>query len=210
MAPFGMSARAAESAASHPAASDPVRESLPGTIRRLDLQIGLPRVGGDEIDTWNWNFDPPRWLYWAAAVLFALILLYILRDLIPGWRARGDDGWADGAVGASAGPLSPEANLADADYLAGQGRFVEAMHLLLLHSLGEIRRRLNLEFSDSMTSREIVRRASLPEAGTAALRGIVTRVELSYFGDHPAERPDYDACRARYEELTHILVRSPA
>jgi hypothetical protein len=192
------------------AANDPVRESVGETIRKLDLQTNLPRAAADNVSGWDWDYKLPSATIWVVAALFAVILLCILRDLIPGWRSRDDDGWADGGLGGIAGPASAQVSLTDADLLAGQGRFVEAMHLLLLHSLAEIRRRLKLEFSDSLTSREIVRRARLPEEGTAALRGIVTRVELSYFGDHPAARPDYDVCRVRYQELSEILARSAA
>jgi hypothetical protein len=192
------------------ASDDPVRESVAETIRKLDLQTAVPHVATADDMSSLWDFDIPQAAIWFVAVLCVLILAYIVRDMIPGWRSRRDDGWADGALGDPAGAVSPQASLADADMLAGQGRFVDAMHLLLLHSLVEIRRRLKLEFSDSLTSREILRRASLPEEGTAALRGIVTRVELSYFGDHPAGRPDYEACRARYEDLAGILTRSAA
>jgi hypothetical protein len=202
---------AAAGAAADPGADDPVRQSVAETIRRLDLQTDLPRAGVIDESQWQWHrLHVPHWVYYAAVAAFAIVILYILRDMMPGWRARGDDGWAEAGAGGVGAPLSPEASLADADALAGQGRFVDAMHLLLLRSLAEIRRRLKLEFSDSLTSREIMRRARLPDDGAAALRGIVTRVELSYFGDHPAARPDYEACRARYEELTGILTRSAA
>ena len=47
------------------------------------------------------------------------------------------------------GPRTPEVVLGAADELAAQGRFVEAMHVLLLQALADIRRRLDEEFADS-------------------------------------------------------------
>jgi hypothetical protein len=92
-----------------------------------------------------------------------------------------------------------------ADELARQGRFVEAMHTLLLQSLADIRLRLDERFADSLTSREILRSARLPERGRAPLREIIARVEWTYFGEHPAEAADYQACRQRFGELAEAL-----
>ena len=155
----------------------------------------------------GWNLHLPTWLIYVAATVGAVVIGYLVLDMIPGWRARDDDGWAttgDGFLGAAA---PADITLAQADELAARGFFVEAMHLLLLHSLAEIRRRLRLEFADSLTSREILRRARLPEEVTGALRSIVTRVELSYFGGYPAAQPDYESCRAGFEALSSVLAR---
>jgi hypothetical protein len=189
-------------------AGDAVRDAVPGTIRRLDLQTTIPHAAEAEEPSRLFKipeFEIRREALWVLAAFGAVVLAYILRDMLPGWRARDDQGWDTGISGLAGGGATPPISLAEADALAGQGRFVEAMHVLLLFCLADIRRRLDLDFADSLTSREIVRRAKLPEDGTAALRGIVTRVELSYFGDYPASRADYDACRERYEVLAGML-----
>src|ERR1051326_5541472 len=89
--------------------------------------------------------------------------------------------------------------------LAAQGRFAEAMHVLLLHALAVIRRRLDEPFADSMTSREILRSRQLPDSLRAPLREVVGRVEWSYFGEHPAADDDYAACRASFAALAQAL-----
>src|SRR5215475_5344646 len=94
---------------------------------------------------------------------------------------------------------------AAADELGRQGRFVEAMHMLLLLSLGEIRRHLGEQFADSLTSREILRGTRLPPQGRASLRDIVARVEWTYFGGYPATMEDYTACRQSFDTLRGIL-----
>jgi hypothetical protein len=189
---------------------DLARDAVPGTVERLRLQTQLPHESDADDNGSSWRPELPSWLTWILAAASAGILFYVLVETIPAWRSARDEGWGMDLIDPAAPAPTPAASLAEADALAGQGRFVEAMHLLLLHSLAELRRRLRLEFSDSLTSREILRRAQLPDEATVALRGIVTRVESSYFGDHPAARPDYESCRGRYEELAAILGRSPA
>ena len=80
------------------------------------------------------------------------------------------------------------------------------MHVLLLKGLADIRQRLGEEFADSLTSREIMRRARLSAAGTSALRDIVLGVERSYFGEHPVGQRDYEVCRRRFDELGAALA----
>ena len=190
--------------------SDPVQDAVAETIRKLDLQLTLPHQASDADQGESWHLHVPEGVLWIAAVGFAVILGYILLDMLPNWRARDEEGWGLTGAGAMLGGQSASASLAMADGLAAEARFVEAMHILLLHCLDEMKRRLRLDIADSLTSREILRRARLPEQATSALRGIVSRVESSYFGDHPATRPDYDACRGRYEELISILSEKPA
>lgn len=170
-------------------------------IRRLDLQTSFPVVP-----------EPPRLPSLPAEVLWIVIavaagfLLYTFRDLIPILRSsRGDDWISEDAIGGGGKIGSPAAALGAADELAAEGRFVEAMHVLLLQGLAAIRAGLDEEFADSLTSREILRRARLSEPGRASLRDIVNRVEWTYFGQYPAALADYQACRASFNTLTQAL-----
>jgi len=193
-------------AASRPA--DPVREAAARAIKTLDLQVSMPHTPTQLDDLSGWHLHVPTWLIYVAATIGVAVIGYVVLDMIPGWQARDDDGWATTGTGLLGDAAPAEITLAQADELAAGGFFVEAMHLLLLHSLAEIRRRLRLEFADSLTSREILRRARLPEDATQALRSIVTRVELSYFGGYPATQPDYQSCRAGFEALSSVLARN--
>jgi hypothetical protein len=78
------------------------------------------------------------------------------------------------------------------------------MHLLLFEALAAMRRRDQV-FAESLTSREILRRVRLSEAGSASLRDIVARVEWSYFGEHPAGAEDYRHCRDSFDRLAAAL-----
>ncbi len=190
--------------------NDPVADAAAAAIRKLDLQREIPHETQVAPDSAFWDFRLPPELLWLLGALALLLVLYVLRDMIPGLRREDADDWADAAIGGAQAAPGAGASLAAADDLAGQGRFVEAMHLLLLYSLTELRRRLRVEFADSLTSREILRAARLPDAGRAALDGIVARVEASYFGDHPAEAIDYQSCRIRFVALRGVLEGTPA
>lgn len=188
--------------------SEEIKQAADNAIRDLDLQRDLPRE--PRISLPSWNLKLPSEVVWGGLILGAVLILYslgdVLPDLIPGWRSsrrfqRGDA--ADRPAGSGAEP--PDQAMTAADELARQGRFGEAMHALLLQSLADIRRRLDTQFADSLTSREILRNVALPEHGRTSLHEIVASVERTYFGDYPAESADYDFCRERFNELSRAL-----
>jgi hypothetical protein len=82
------------------------------------------------------------------------------------------------------------------------------MHVLLLQALADIRRRLDEQFADSMTSREILHSRQVADALRRPLREVINRVEWTYFGGHPAGREDYLACRSSFSTLAQALQRS--
>jgi hypothetical protein len=175
-------------------------------IRRLDLQTDFPTIEPPP----NLPFTVPSEVLWTIIIIALAILLYAFRDLIPGFRARRGDWGTDDAEFDSARPGTPAMVLGAADQLAAEGRFVEAMHVLLLQSLAAIRERLDEQFSDSFTSREILRSTRLPEPGRVPLRDMINRVELTYFGRQPAALADYVACRTSFNALAQTLRGSPA
>ena len=178
------------------------RAAAEQAIRRLNLQTELPH----DPEARPLRIALPPQVLWLMAAVGVALLLYMFRDMILtlGFASRGDvSGEEEGIGGTLAKP--PEQVLAAADDLARQGRFVDAMHVLLLQSLADIRRHLGEQFADSLTSREILRSTKLSEAGRGPLRDIITRVEWTYFGKHPAEREDYLACRTSFDALAHAL-----
>jgi hypothetical protein len=175
----------------------------------LDLQTELPRLKPDE-DTstsgpLSLSEELVRILLWTAVIAGAGVLAYYVYEVLPAGRA-GRQGWDDAADGAfGAARRADAAARVAADELAAQGRFVEAMHVLLLQGLDDMRTRLDLRFADSLTSREIVSRANAPGGAKTALRDIIQGVERAYFGDHPVDRSDYDACRRSFLALDSSL-----
>jgi hypothetical protein len=172
-------------------------------IHKLDLQTELRR---EEKQEEPYQLTLPPETVWIAVIVGVIILLYAFRDMIPVLRAGRSGTWAEDETAAlQAGPRAPEVVLDAADELAAQGRFVEAMHVLLLQALADIRRRLREEFADSMTSREILRSRQVSDALRRPLRDVISRVEWTYFGGHPAVRDDYLACRTSFSALVEAL-----
>lgn len=187
-----------------------IEEAAAQTIVKLDLQIELPSEQTGTGLLWNFNLpyiDISTSLLWAGLVLMLIFTLYMLRDELPRLVFKGSQNWQrdrdiDGNPGAG-GSIGLHA--ASANDLASQGRYVEAMHSLLLLSFAEIREKLGIGFADSLTSREILRRIPLPESGKKSLKDIIARVELSYFGAYPATAGDYNACRESFDALMQLL-----
>lgn len=191
----------ASSPAAWPQSPGPAERAASDSVRSLNLQTELPQRQQRK----SFPVQIPVEVVWLALIAAAGLILYLLRDSLPFWR-RSRDQWDDTSAetqaNATPGPIDA---LGAADQLSRYGRFVEAMHMLLLQSLAEIRQRLGVQFADSLTSREILRGTSLSPQGRAALREIVAAVEWTYFGGYPAEMRDYAACRRSFENLRRAL-----
>ena len=183
-----------------------IEQARAAVARQSDLQLQLP--GGEPEPAPSSSIDIPEWVLWVLIIGGVLFVLYYLSDIvpIPGWRHSAAEGEGEAEEGAPLATQSPSDILLAADELAREGRYVEAMHVLLLKGLADIRQRLGEEFADSLTSREIMRRARLSQAGAFALREIVLGVERSYFGKHPVGLRDYETCRRRFDELGAALA----
>ena len=201
--PIAAIAIAASVAAAAAETREEIGKAAAEAIGRLDLQLDLPHAP----EVVSWRIPVPPELVWGTLILGALLLLYFfVKEVIPGLTLspRGDD-WDESASAREGGARPPEEAAVAAEELARQGRFVEAMHVLLLQALADIRRRHDQAFAESLTSREILRHVRLPEPGQASLRDIVARVEWSYFGEHPAGPDDYQGCRDSFDRLTAAL-----
>jgi hypothetical protein len=179
------------------------RDAAANAVKSLDLQTELPR---ELVEPSGWHFQLPAEIFWIVLILGLAALLYAFWDELPIWRLGWRRDWSEGAEeGGMLAEHAPEAVAAVADDLARQGRFGEAMHALLLQSLADVRRRLDEQFADSLTSREILRSTKLPAEGREPLREIIARVERTYFGEYAAGPQDYMGCRDRFTELERVL-----
>lgn len=169
-------------------------------IRRLDLQTEVTR----EPEPFRIRLPPE--LLWVIIAVALGAVLYSFRDMIPLLRARGSKSWAETEeIAADIARRDPTVVLAAADELAREGRYAEAMHVLLLRGLADIRARLDEPFANSLTSREILRSTRLPEQARGSLRNVVGHVEWTYFGEYPAGQEDYAACRVSFNALEQAL-----
>ena len=185
-----------------------IRAAVEQSVRSLKLQTELPAGAAEAPSRWldlHLSPDLLRVVLWGAVVLGVLVVVWSLRDSLPVWsRSRKI------AAGNELEPSAPAARLEDAqveaDDLAREGHYGEAMHVLLFKSLNEIRRQLGVSFAVSLTSREILRRIQLSDIGRSALAAIIVSVERTYFGGRPASQADYSDCRSNFDVLKHSLA----
>jgi hypothetical protein len=93
-----------------------------------------------------------------------------------------------------------------AETLAGQGRFSEAVHALLLETIELIRSARRLALPPSLTSREIAARLGLGGEAAGGLQTLVARVEPTWFGLKGADEAVWLECRAAHERLVGALA----
>jgi hypothetical protein len=101
---------------------------------------------------------------------------------------------------------SPEAAparswLREADALAAQGRYAEAVHHLLFRSIEDIGRRRPRLVRPALTSRELAAAEGLPPPARSLFARIAGLVERSLFGGRAVEAGDWSEARAAYADL---------
>lgn len=141
------------------------------------------------------------------AVLCALLILWrLLGPLIARWRRTAPAAQPEWAPDRAAAV----ALLDDADRLAGEGRFGEAVHLLLQRSVGHIAEARPDWLLPASTAREIAAFPMLPDRARQAFAVIAGRVERSLFALRDLDLGDWQAARAAYADfaLAELAVRS--
>lgn len=132
----------------------------------------------------------------ALAVLLALFILW--RLLAPLLRVRAavtpEPEWVPDQAMAVA-------LLSDADRLAAEGRYGEAVHLLLQRSVHHIAEARPDWLLPASTAREIATLPLLPDRARAAFGEIARRVERSLFALRELDLADWQAARAAYADF---------
>ncbi|MEM1148605.1 MAG: hypothetical protein AAGH49_12490 [Pseudomonadota bacterium] len=91
--------------------------------------------------------------------------------------------------------------LEDADALAAQGQYAQAVHLLLFRSIDDIQEKRSGIIGRSLTAREIGALGVLPDRVRGALLPIIRIVERSFFGGASVTEAGWKEARASYEEF---------
>ena len=135
-----------------------------------------------------------------AVVAVALLAVWIARNL-PSARAKaepapGQDGPAPERPEREAGP-----SLRDAERLAAEGRWSEAVHALLLAAVGRLCTRFSVPQARSRTSRELYRLLPLQGEAREAFAGLVRTVEVSLFGGTELGPEDYQSSLERFRRI---------
>lgn len=157
-------------------------------------------------DFFQWSAPALKPLLWIGAALLLLFILYHFVPAFAQWvddvrlrrKRAGDD--QDIAGQAEAG--AARALLAEADALAAEGRFAEAVHLLLYRSIEDIEGRRPGLVQPAMTSRDLAETRDLPAVARDAFSRIARAVEISLFGGRAIDAAAWQQCRSAYAELT--------
>jgi hypothetical protein len=91
--------------------------------------------------------------------------------------------------------------LEEADALARDGRFAEAIHLLLFRSIEDISSRRPALVRPALTSREIAASHGIPEQARNLFAGIARLVERSLFGGSAVSEVDWQQARRAYSDF---------
>ncbi len=149
----------------------------------------------------KWLYPAFPYLFWGAIIVAVLIALYFLLRNVDGfeWPWQRRRAAAEGDVE----EWRPEEDvarvlLAEAEALAGQGRYAEAARLLLHRSVEDIATRLPQFLKPSLTARDIAGAEALPGAARPAFAAIANVVEVSAFGSRAVTAEAWAECRAAY------------
>ena len=188
-------------------------------LREGDLQLERPEEADIDIEP----PEPPGWLqaigdflealgplfrliFWVAVGAVVLGLLYFLFGeairMRLGFTRKHQVKAADDVLT----DIRPDAArarslLEEADALAREGRFAEAVHLLLFRSIEDVQERLEGGVPTSLTAREIAGLGSLPDRARRALKPIIQIVENSFFGGREVDAAGWQSARRSYEEF---------
>ncbi|AXE64767.1 hypothetical protein BBF93_11420 [Hyphomonas sp. CACIAM 19H1] len=188
-------------------------------LRDGDLQLARPEQADIEIEP----REPPGWIraigeflealgplfkliFWIAAGAVILGLLYFLFGEAIRMRLGFTRKEKVKAVDDVLTDIRPDADrarslLEEADALAREGRFAEAVHLLLFRSIEDVQERLEGGVPTSLTAREIAGLGSLPDRARRALRPIIQIVENSFFGGRDVDAEGWQNARRSYEDF---------
>jgi hypothetical protein len=142
-----------------------------------------------------------KYIFWGgAAIVVGLILWFIIREA-QGMAFRWP--WQRKAEVEDDQDWQPDANvaralLAEAEALAGEGRYAEAARLLLQHSVADIARRRPEFLKPSLTARDIAGADAIPAGARTAFGAIARVVEVSTFGSAKVTADAWAACREAY------------
>lgn len=178
-------------------------------VRRDDLQFDFPAVEPPP--------PPPAWADWLVKALEALapllkvvfwvglgvgvvlIVALAVREVQASYVRRKAAVRAAAPVLWTPEPERAKALLEDADRLAAEGRYEEAVHLLLFRSIDDLAGRRPEAVRPALTSRDLARIEAMPRPARAAFSRIAEVVEKSFFGGRPVGAGEFGECRRAYE-----------
>jgi hypothetical protein len=192
-------------------APPPAIPKLPPWLEAFFRWLGRTLEPVGRFLTWIGSFFPDaayaRILLWLVIGLGAAALLWAIYNRIRygEWRWRlprlaqltdveGEEEWVPELAGARSW-------LEEADALAREGRFAEAIHHLLFRSIDDIASRRPALVRPALTSRELAASQGIPNRARDLFAGIARLVERSLFGGRPVGEKDWMEARTAYSDF---------
>ncbi|MGA7240794.1 MAG: DUF4129 domain-containing protein [Bryobacteraceae bacterium] len=195
--------------AAHDAADNlGVQQSLPEDSALTDAPKSHPMDGsgsgvesGGGVPSLSIVWDQLKWV--VLALVIAGLLAFLASRIAESRRLARSVPTSLPTAGPEPGKAMPTAEqlLAEADAFAGQGRYRDAMHSVLLAAMVHLARRFRDGAPDSATSREMLRAAQLRPSENTALRDLATRANRAWFGEYPSDANDYAGARHCFESF---------
>lgn len=181
-------------------AARPIRDSgstRPTTSRRT--RRGNSSSGGSS-DGGGGAADLGNALIWMLLIVGGVFLIVWITQLVRG-RARDVEITRATQAAAAPAPLQLADTRTKAERLADEGRYAEAIHVLLLETMGQLAGRLASGLHKSWTSREVLRLTKLSADAHGPLEALVGAVETSLFGHETPGELDYRSCTRYFQEF---------
>ncbi len=146
-----------------------------------------------------------NYIFWGGVVLLAALIVYaIVREVARRLPQTAGEANADEDVPVPEyRPATARARalLEEADRLAAEGRYGEAVRALLHRSIEDMEKVYPTAIVPSMTSREISTIEYLSREGRTTFVKIAQAVERSLFAGRPLTQDHYAECRSAYESF---------
>jgi hypothetical protein len=144
-------------------------------------------------------------IFWAGvALVVGAIIYFIVREAVRRLPQSQEEAKAgDDIPVPEYRPAAARAHalLEEADRLAAEGRFGEAVRVLLHRSIEDMEKVFPTAIVPSMTSREISTIEHLSAHGRSTFTKIAQAVERSLFAGRPLNADTYTDCRSAYERF---------
>ncbi|HEX7853446.1 MAG TPA: DUF4129 domain-containing protein [Sphingobium sp.] len=152
-----------------------------------------------------------RIFLWGVGIALVCLIVWIVQDRIRHgvWRLPRVSRRrfaASGMASAEEEAWQPEAAAArgwlqEADALAAQGHYAQAVHRLLLRSIEDLNRRRPHLVRPALTSRDLADAWAIPPAPRRLFADIAGVVERSLFGGRDVDADQWASCRAAYADF---------
>ncbi|MCE9522199.1 MAG: hypothetical protein K8S25_07175 [Alphaproteobacteria bacterium] len=145
------------------------------------------------------------YVFWAGVIVIAGMIAYAILNEVLRRLPRNAPASSEPFVAPEPQfrPAAARAHalLEEADRLAREGRFAEAVRILLHRSIEDMEQAFPAAIAPSMTSREISKLQYLSAGGRATFTKIAEAVEASLFGGRALNATHFADCRAAYSNF---------